>query len=508
MNWLEEIVEKYRNADKEVLASSGASPSGIYHVGHLREIIIVDAIVKSLKRAGIKARHIHVSDNLDAFRKVPANLPPNYEAYLGMPLCEVPSPDDKYSSWADYCLEPFLATAKKIGIEMDVVYANERYKNGFFVPAIERSLQNIDKAKLAIQEVSGRKLDDNWSPIQIMENGRLKNRKFIDMDVNTKTIIYEGKGGDQQTVRYDGGAVKLDWRLDWPGRWWLLGVDIEPFGRDHATKGGSYDTGKRIASEVYGIEAPIPVPYEFINRTGDTKKMSASKGTGVNAYEVVEMLPPEVLRYFMLRHAPSKRLYFDEADSLVRLIDDYANVKSNPDSNLDREILSLCIDENNDSAVSSIPFSHLAISYQAALCDTAKTIEILRRSTEYSQTVENEESVIIAELGYIDRWLKKWAPESLKFSLREEVNPGEFLAQEQEYLKLLADDIAASPDDADGSWFHQAIYSYKERALVPPKDLFTVLYRVLIGKDSGPRAGWFLSILSREWLVNRLRLKK
>lgn len=341
-----------------------------------------------------------------------------------------------------------------------------------------------------------------------MEHGRLKNRRFISMDSDTKTIIYRSHDGSENTVRYDDGQVKLDWRLDWPGRWWLLGVDVEPFGRDHATKGGSYDTGKRIAREVYDIDTPLPVPYEFINRTGDTKKMSASKGTGVNAHDVVDMLPPEVVRYFILRYSPAKRLYFDETDSLVRLVDDFAAMRQHPQNELDERLLFLCTDGLNRSAVSSVPFSHLVISYQAALCDTAKTVEILRRSAEYADIVDEEETVIITELDYVSRWLDQWAPESLKFRLADEVNPDEFSAEEKEYLRQLADDIAEAPAEADGNWFHQAIYAYKESGLLPPRELFTTIYRALIGKDSGPRAGWFLSILPRDWLTDRLWLLK
>ena len=487
MKWLDDIVDQFRNMDKEVLVSSGASPSGVYHVGHLREIVIADAVVRVLKQAGIKARHVHVSDNLDAFRKVPVNLPASYEQYLGMPLCTVPSPDDRYDSWGDFCLKPFLDSADKIGITMDVIYASDKYRSGFFVPAIERSLSRINKAKSAIQEVSGRQLDDQWSPIQIMEHGRLKNRRFVSMDSDAKTITYRSHDGSENTV---------------------LGVDVEPFGRDHATKGGSYDTGKRIAREVYDIDAPVPVPYDFINRTGDTKKMSASKGTGVNAHDVVDMLPPEVVRYFMLRYSPAKRLYFDETDSLVRLVDDFAAMKQHPQNELDKQLLFLCTDGLNHPAVSSIPFSHLVISYQAALCDTAKTVEILRRSAEYADIVDEEEMVIITELDYVSRWLDQWAPESLKFRLADEVNPDEFSAEEKEYLRQLADDITEAPAEADGNWFHQAIYAYKESGLLPPRELFTTIYRVLIGKDSGPRAGWFLSILPRDWLIDRLRLLK
>ena len=156
MKWLNDIVNTFQDTNKEILVSSGASPSGVYHVGHLREIVIADAVVRALKQAGIRARHVHVSDNLDAFRKVPVNLPASYEQYLGMPLYTVPSPDDRYGSWGDFCLKPFLDSADKIGITMDVVYASDKYRSGFFVPAIERSLSRIDKAKSAIQEVSGR----------------------------------------------------------------------------------------------------------------------------------------------------------------------------------------------------------------------------------------------------------------------------------------------------------------------------------------------------------------
>ena len=37
-------------------------------------------------------------------------------------------------------------------------------------------------------------------------------------------------------------------------------VTIEPFGKDHATRGGSYDSGARIVREVFGGEPPLPWP--------------------------------------------------------------------------------------------------------------------------------------------------------------------------------------------------------------------------------------------------------
>ena len=74
-------------------------------------------------------------------------------------------------------------------------------------------------------------------------------------------------------------------------------------------------------------------------------------------------------------------------------------------------------------------------------------------------------------------------------------------------MNQLADEIAAAPESANGEWFHEAIYKIKESRQLKPEEVFKPIYRALIGKDSGPRAGWFLSILPRDWLIKRLRLE-
>lgn len=510
MQWINNIVTEAiaRQPQCEILVSSGASPSGTYHFGHLRELITCDAIVLELRRQGREARHIHFVDDLDALRKIPVNIPTEYEQYLGMPLCDIPAPDGSGRPYANYFLDPFIDSIKAIGIDVDIIYSHEKYRSGFFAPAIERSLDNLDKARHTLQEVSGRKLDEHWSPIQIMENGRLKNRKFVSINTADKTIDYEDTNGALQSVGYNNGEIKLDWRLDWPGRWWLLNVCVEPFGRDHATKGGSYDTGVAIAKQVYGAEPPIPVPYDFVNRTGDTKKMSASKGTGIHAHEVVQVLPPEVVRYFMLRYAPSKRLFFDETDSLVRLVDDFAALLSKTDrSESENQLIYLCTRGVEHKTVSKVPFSHLVASYQASLKDVNKTLEIIKR-TEYKDTAEIETETIKNELVFIDGWLKLWAPEDVKFELLETANKADFSAAEAQFFATLADKIAAAPVNADGEWFHLAIYDLKDALNLSPKDMFNALYRLLIGKTSGPRAGWFLSILPRQWLINHLKFTR
>ncbi len=510
MQWLNQIVDDItaRHPEGEILIESGSSPSGTYHLGHLRELVTCDAILLECRRRGREARHVQFVDDLDAFRKVPMNFPPDYERYLGTPLCDMPAPDGSGVSTADYFLRGLQDACNTLGVEVEYRRAHEKYRSGWYVPAIERSLERVAAARRALETISGRQLEDTWSPIQIMETGKLKKRPFVSIDTNAKMLVYRDADGNEQTAPYDKGEVKLDWRLDWPGRWWLQEVQVEPSGRDHMTKGGSYDTGVQIMHDVYEAEPPIPVAYDFINMTGDNKKMSASRGTGLDAREGAAIMPPEVVRYFILRSPASKRLYFDPINGVVQLMDEFAAFSAKQEkTEAEEQLFYLCTRGNNGRrTVSRVPFSHLVASYQASLKDAEKTLEVIKR-TEHAQTAEEDAEIIKQELQFIDAWLQKRAPEDVKFELTKQVNAADFTQQEQTFLKALGQKVAQAPADADGAYFHERIYELREEIGMAPKELFTTLYRALINKESGPRAGWFLSILPRDWLVTRLKLE-
>jgi len=510
MKWLNKVVDELleRHPEGDVVVSSGVSPSGTYHLGTLREILTAEVIAYTVRKHGRKAKHIHVVDDLDVFRKVPAGVPSDFKKYLGRPLCDVPAPDGSDGSYADYYVKDLFVAAEKMRLELDIVRAHQKYRAGFFVEVIEKALANKDEIRGILEAISGHRVDDNWSPVQVMEDGYLKNRPFVSIDTDSKTIVVKDKKGNDRKTGYAKGEVKLNWRIDWPARWWLLNVQAEPFGRDHATKGGSYETGKVILKDIYGREAPLPLPYNFINRTGDTKKMSKSAGDVITAADLLSMLPAEVVWFFILRYAPDKQLFFDEGPTLMRLVDEFGELLAKPDkTDADKQLLDICLHGIERPTVSRVPFSHLVASYQAALRDTDKTLEIIGR-TEHARTVREDADIIRAELKFIDAWLDKRAPEDVRFSLLEKVDASGFSDAEKTYMSELADKVIKAPEDADGDWFHKAIYEFKDDSKLEPKELFSTLYRALIGKTSGPRAGWFLSILPRDWLVKRLKLDK
>lgn len=510
MQWLNEIVDTIEQTypDGEILVESGGSPSGTYHLGHMRELVTCDAIMLELQRRGRQARHVYFVDDLDVFRKVPVNVPEHFDQYLGMPICDVPSPDgEEGKSYADHFLQGLIDGCKALGVDVEFIRSHPKYRSGWFVDAIELCLDHIPQIRQTLETISNRKLDPHWTPIQVIENGRLKNRKFVSMDKTAKTIVFEDANGNEHTAAYDKGEVKLDWRLDWPARWWRLGVHVEPFGREHASAGGSYDTGQQVMRDVFKATPPIPVPYDSIHMAGDTKKMSASKGTAISAVESVQIMPAEVVRYLILRSPLNRPISFDPHEGVVRHIDEFAELSAKRDRTVNEEqLLYASTRGGKDIAVSRVPFSHLVTSYQASLKDAKKTLEIIQR-TEHTGAAVQDADIIMHELQFIDAWLQKWAPEDVKFSLQDHVDAGKFNDTQKRLFAELAQKIEAAPADAEGEWFHKAIYELKDTLELTPKELFSSLYQVTIGKDSGPRAGWFLSLLPRDWLLNRLRLK-
>lgn len=505
MNWLNKIIDEVlaKYPDGDITVSSGVSPSGKYHVGTLREVLTAEVVARELRRRGRSSRHIHMVDDLDGLRKVPVGMPESLAEYLGKPLYLVPSPDSSVESYADYYLNDLLGASDQLKLVMEVVRSHQKYQEGYFVPAIETALDHIEDVRNVLETVSGHKLGEEWSPVQINEDGYLKKRSFVGINKDAKTIDYIDRNNAQQTVSYAHGDVKLDWRIDWPARWWLLPVHVEPFGRDHASKGGSYDTGAALMEKVFKAPAPIPVPYDFINRAGETKKMSKSAGDTVNLAELLQVLPPEVVWFFIIRYAPEKQLFFNEEEGVVRLIDEFAELLAKPNKTPEeQQLVELCT-EGLDVVISTVPFSHLVASYQAALKDVDKTIEIIAR-TSHGAAMDRE--VVKKELRFIDNWLSAWAPEDVKFELADSVDASAFTEEEKGYLTFLAEKVSQAPEDADGEWYHKAIYELKEQQSINPSQVFKPLYRALIGKESGPRAGWFLSILPRDWLINRLKL--
>jgi lysyl-tRNA synthetase, class I len=497
-HWADEIAAQIleQRPGKHEL-STGISPSGEIHIGNLREVITADVVYRALKERGADVVLDYVADNFDPLRKVYPFLDKAvYEPLIGCPLSEIPCPCGKHASYAEHFLEPFLASLKTMRIEVKVYYADQMYKSGMLVPQIVQALKGRDRIARILEDCTGRKVDAEWNPFNPICGGcrKMTEARVTGFSEKAETVDYAcrcGHGG-QATMR---GGGKLTWRADWPARWARIPVTIEPFGKDHATRGGSYDTGARICREVFEAEPPFPVTYEWIAFSG-MGDMSKSKGNVLSVHRMLEVLPPEVLRYLVVKTRPMRSINFDPGLPLLSLVDEFDDAASTARDPRAMELS--CADQFRPIGV---PFRHLVNVVQMADFDLDQTVVILRRNG-YPAV---DEAAVKDRAGYAIRWIREFAPPETRFSVQKELpEPAKSLDPLQGAVLLrLAEGLRPGQS---GEEIHTLIYDLAKGAgLAKPATAFEAIYRAFLGQSKGPRAGWFLAFLDRDFVLRRLR---
>jgi lysyl-tRNA synthetase class 1 len=221
--------------------------------------------------------------------------------------------------------------------------------------------------------------------------------------------------------------------------------------------------------------------------------MSSSKGNVLSIHAMLEVVPPEVLRYLILRAPPQRSIKIDPGLPLLQLIDEYDDVEA---KNRDSRALEL-------SAISGIrpvgvPYRHMVTVVQVAQGDFDKCLRILQRSGYAVGNVEG----LRQRATYAQRWLETFAPEDLRFSIQEQLPAAahELTPAQGHALKRLSERLQAG---MSGEQIHQLIYDIKDELGGKPDLLFKAIYMALLGKAQGPRAGWFLSTLETTFVKQR-----
>jgi len=493
IHWADIIAEDVLERGNKHTVASGITPSGAIHIGNMREVVTADAAYRALKEKSADVRLIYIADTLDPLRKVYPFLSDDYEAHVGKPLSDIPCPCGNHKNYAEHFLLPFIESLHTLGIKPDVYRADELYRQGKYLDAIKKALLNRDAIANILSEVSGRELAPDWSPFNPIcsKCGRLTTTKVTGFDIEKETIDYACDCGSNSTVPMNGGG-KLTWRVDWPARWPIFGTTVEPFGKDHATAGGSYDTGIRISREVYNYEPPHPIVYEWIMLKGKGA-MHSSTGLAISIGDMLEIVPPEVLRYLILRQRPEKHIEFDPGMALLNLIDEYDQVEG------DKRAYKLS--QTEASKPTDVPFRHMVTAVQIADGrDFDYLLTILKRTDYDTSDVE----AIRQRADNARNWLLKYAPPVVKFKVQDTlpVQVTSFSGGQKQALSILADDIEHG---MSGQEIHENIYNVAEKVGITGKQVFEAVYQSLLGIKSGPRAGYFLEALEKDFVVKRFK---
>ncbi len=512
MHWADVLAEDLLKDNKKHVLATGITPSGPIHIGNMREVLTTDAVYRALLEKGVQADFIYIADDFDNLRKVYPFLPNAYEKYVGMPISEIPCPCGKHKSYADHFLMSFLDSLKELGINPIVHRASEMYKSGMYKEVIKTALDNTERIKTIIETVSKRQLPKHWIPFNILCNncGRITAAKpvlyefpFVEY---TCECGYEGKADIGE-----GGVGKLPWRVDWPARWKILGVTYEPFGKDHGAAGGTHDTGVAIAKDIFNYPPPKYTMYEFILFKGKGA-MHSSKGTALSAEEMLHMTPPEVLRFLLMNNQPNKHIVFDPGLGLLSLVDEYdqlervyfkAEEKTKGMKDLERTYELSQPYKVPKHLPHQVPYRHLVTLVQIG--KTWKDIKkILRRKEQIPKEMNDaNEARLKQRAEHVTYWLESFAPEMLKFDIKQKL-PNITLTSEQHRFVTSFLDVVSSTE-WDGEYIHNAIYEIAETENIPIKTAFTTIYQLLLGKEKGPRAGYFLSNVDKSFVIKRFK---
>ena len=95
-------------------------------------------------------------------------------------------------------------------------------------------------------------------------------------------------------------------------------------------------------------------------------------------------------------------------------------------------------------------------------------------------------------------WVRECAPEDFKFALKTDGSKTEGLSDvDVQMIKAIVSNVLPKLDELDERGVQQAIYDVATNAGQESKALFKTVYRVLIGKEQGPRLGSFFKIIGR-----------
>lgn len=516
----DEVMKRYDAVIKTglpIIVRDEKTASGKVHVGSLRSASLHAVVADVLESRGVKVEFRFEINDFDAMDGIPSYLDAAvYEQYMGVPLCNIPSPEPGFANFAELYGQEYVSVIEKVGFKANVYRASELYRSGAMNDLIRKALERRALVRDIYFRVSGSQKSEDWYPLNVVceQCGNLSSTKIINFDgeeveyvCSSETIKWaKGCGHTGKSSPFNGNA-KFPWKLDWAAKFVAQGVHFEGGGKDHYTKGGARQVAEAISREVFNHEPPYGVFNEFFLVGG--KKMSSSKGNAATAAEMVEILPAHILRLLLLKTPISRQLDFDpDGDAIPVLFDTYDRLAEKywaGETGDDAQVFTFIHLPENRNPITNrfLPrFSQIAFFVQMPHMDVFTEVATLKGE----ELTENDRKEVELRAFYAKRWLTEYADDKFIFTLQDSLpEVASNLTSEQ----LAAVETLATKIDEqgslDGQVLHELIHAVKEESGLTPKDFFRAVYLLFLGKDSGPKVGWFLSTLEKEFLVRRLR---
>ncbi|MEX0621811.1 MAG: lysine--tRNA ligase [Candidatus Woykebacteria bacterium] len=506
MFWADKIAKELASTGKPQLVDDAKTPSGRVHVGALRGVIIHDLVYKTLKEQSARARYTFIIDDLDPMDDLPVYLPAEkYKKYMGVPLKNIPSPEGE-GSYAEHYANEFIGVFNKLDAKPQILWNSKLYEEGTLNKQISLALDNAEKIQEIYEKVSGSRRPRDYIPFQpICENcGKIGTTvangwdgRYVSYECQEKKVAWAAGCGHKGKVDPLAATGKLPWRVEWPAKWAALGVTVEGEGKDHASRGGSRDTANAIAEEIFSFPPPYDIPYEHFLFSG--RKMSSSKGVGASAADVAEIIPAELLRFLMVRPRPMQHIDFnpESENTIPKLFDDFDSARDSQDLSLKR-IWELSTASNSAKSHFVPRFSDLVNLVQMPNVDLEKEAE----NKKGGKLTKEDKRALEERVVYVKIYLARFAPEEIKFSVKEAIPAAaDDLSESQKKLLDQVSKLLGKTSDPDK--FQNDIYQAGKDFGLSSRETFQAIYKSLLGKTSGPKAAWLILSLDKNFVKER-----
>ncbi|MFD5554939.1 lysine--tRNA ligase [Streptomyces sp. NPDC127068] len=540
----DEVIEESerRAPGKPVVVASGLSPSGPIHLGNLREVMTPHLVADEIRRRGREVRHVLSWDDYDRYRKVPAGIDGvdgSWAEHIGKPLTSVPAPaGSAHPNWAEHFKAAMTGALADLGVAYDGISQTEQYTAGTYREQVLHAVRHrgdidailaqyrtkkaapkkqqkpLDEAEIEAAEGSGAAAEDDGSsgatgyfPYKPYCGGCEKDLTTITAyDDDTTELSYTCAGcGFAETVRLsEFNRGKLVWKVDWPMRWAYEGVIFEPSGVDHSSPGSSFQVGGQIVGPIFGGKQPIGPMYAFVGISG-MAKMSSSKGGVPTPADALEIMEPQLLRWLYARRRPNQsfKIAFDQ--EIQRLYDEWdklgAKVADGSVLPADAAAHARAV----GTAAGPLPTTPHPLPYRtlASVADITgghadQALRILGElDPEHPLTSLD---AVRPRLDRAEAWILRYVPADARTVVRADAD-AELLSslddRGRDSLRLLLDGLDAHWS-LDG--LTTLVYGVPKvlaglepdakptaELKVAQREFFVLLYRLLVGRDTGPR---------------------
>ncbi|MFJ2648524.1 lysine--tRNA ligase [Streptomyces sp. NPDC087420] len=325
-----------------------------------------------------------------------------------------------------------------------------------------------------------------------------------DDDTTELTYTCTACGFSETVLLSEFNRGKLVWKVDWPMRWAYEGVIFEPSGVDHSSPGSSFVVGGQIVREIFDGVQPIGPMYAFVGISG-MAKMSSSKGGVPTPADALKIMEAPLLRWLYARRRPNQsfkiafdqeiqRLY-DEWDALERKVADGSVLPAD----------AAAYGRATGTAAGELPKTPRPLPYRtlASVVDITagaeeQTVRILSELDPDRPLTSLDE--VRPRLDRAENWITTQVPAEARTVVRDEPDKellGSLDEQAAESLRLLLAGL-------DSHWsldgLTTLVYGVPKvlagleadakptaELKVAQRTFFALLYRLLVGRDTGPR---------------------